>query len=92
MSKMARTIVFHGRVQGVGFRMTAVQLAEDLPLAGTVRNVDDDGVELVVAGEPADIDKLVLRLREHFGSFIRTVEQHSCAAPGFKDHGIRVTY
>jgi len=71
-----RVILFSGRVQGVGFRMTAVHLAADLPLTGTVRNVDDGawdgggyggGVELIVEGAAGDIDRLVVRLSEQFG-------------------------
>src|SRR4051812_26302293 len=65
-----RKIVFGGRVQGVGFRMTAVQMARDLALSGTVRNCSDGRVELMAEGEPAEIDKLVGRLREHFGAFV----------------------
>ena len=89
-----RTILFSGRVQGVGFRMTAVQFAEELPLTGTVRNTEDRDVELVVQGEMADIDALVQRLHEHFGSFIRnTVQRSSPPFPTVRPgQGVRVTY
>src|SRR5436305_14642753 len=70
-----RTILFGGRVQGVGFRMAAVHLGRDLALAGTVRNLSDGRVELVAEGEGKEIDRLVTRLREHFGAFVRTVEE-----------------
>jgi acylphosphatase len=73
MAVERRTITFSGRVQGVGFRMTALHLADNLPLAGTVRNTPDGTVEVVAQGESADIDALIARLREHFGSFIRNV-------------------
>src|SRR5438874_2068770 len=70
-----RRILFSGRVQGVGFRMTAVHLAQGLPLSGTVQNLPDGDVELVVEGAAADIDTLIDRLREHFAGLIRTVSQ-----------------
>lgn len=92
MSKVARTVLFSGHVQGIGFRVTAVHLAHDLPLSGTVRNLDDDRVELVVAGEAKDIDTLIERLREHFGAFLRTVDHTPCPDPGFPDQGIRITF
>ena len=76
MKAEARTILFTGRVQGVGFRMTAAHFSAGRPVSGTVRNLPDGRVELVAHGEPAEIDALVSRLREHFGSFIRTIEQH----------------
>lgn len=91
MKAEGRTILFTGRVQGVGFRMTAVQLSAGLRLSGTVRNLPDGRVEMVVEGEPAEIDTLVERLREHFGGFIRNIDQ-SVVAPGNgkQSSGIRV--
>jgi acylphosphatase len=87
-----RTILFSGRVQGVGFRMTAVHFASGLALDGTVRNLPDGRVEIIVAGEPAEIDGLASRLREHFGSFVRNVDQSvSDPVPGGKrGRGLRV--
>ena len=93
-----RVILFSGRVQGVGFRMTAVQLAADLPLTGTVRNLDngagwdDGGVELIIEGDATDIDRLVERLGEQFGSFIRRVSQHSVPPAGLPGRGIRIIH
>jgi acylphosphatase len=87
-----RTIHFTGRVQGVGFRMTTVHLSKDLPVTGQVRNLDDGGVELIVEGSPADINTLVTRLREHFGSLIRNVRETSAPASGVADTGIRISH
>jgi acylphosphatase len=87
-----RSIVFSGRVQGVGFRMTTVQFAENLPLAGTVRNTEEGDVELVVEGEAAQIDTLISRLREHFGSFIRNISQTPSRATGLRGGGIRIIH
>lgn len=86
-----RTIHFSGRVQGVGFRATTVDLARGLALAGTVKNLPDGRVELVVEGPSGDIDRLLKRLHEHFGSFIRKVEQDTSAPRGLEP-GLRVTY
>ena len=89
-----RTIVFSGRVQGVGFRLTAIHCAHDLPVTGTVRNLPDGSVELIVDGTPADIDTLIARLREHFAGLIRNVSQESSEAPAPSGHGrgIQVIY
>ena len=38
MSEVRKHIVFHGRVQGVGFRYTAKYLAQSLGLTGWVAN------------------------------------------------------
>jgi len=93
MKTEARRILFFGRVQGVGFRMTAVHFAAGRPVSGTVRNLPDGRVEMVVEGEIAEIEALVARLGEHFGSFVRSVEQ-AVVAPlpggGKRAMGLRV--
>jgi acylphosphatase len=72
--------------------MTAVHLAATLPLAGTVRNLEDDGVELDVQGEIIEIDNLISKLREQFGSYIRNISQRSTTPSGTPGTGIRVIY
>ncbi len=72
--------------------MTAIHLAADLPLAGTVRNLDDGDVELVAQGEPSQIDALVQRLREQFGGYIRTITQRSTIPAAVPERGIRVIH
>lgn len=67
LAVVRQTIRFTGHVQGVGFRASAVRLAEGLRLDGTVRNVADGSVELVVSGAAARIRELVDRLQERFG-------------------------
>ena len=48
-----------GRVQGVGFRMSAAQEATDLELTGYVRNLDSGDVELVAEGDPDAIAEII---------------------------------
>ena len=42
----------HGRVQGVWYRATAAERAEQLQLRGWAKNLADGRVEVVVAGPP----------------------------------------
>lgn len=86
-----RTIYFSGRVQGVGFRATAAALAEDLPLGGSIRNLPDGRVELQIEGEAAAIDRLVSRLDEQFGAFIRNVQQTTSPPQGL-GRGVRISH
>lgn len=51
-----RTVHYVGRVQGVGFRYTAVHLAQRFPVCGCVRNLPNGEVELIVEGREADVD------------------------------------
>ena len=55
-----KSIVFHGRVQGVGFRWTASQIAGEYGLTGWVRNEYDGTVTMEVQGIPFEkIDQLL---------------------------------
>ncbi len=62
MSRVVR-VVIHGRVQGVGYRMWCAGQASALGLGGWVRNLGDNAVEAVLAGEPASIDLMIENCR-----------------------------
>lgn len=51
MPLVARHALVSGRVQGVGFRWHARAKAEELGLAGWVRNLPDGRVEILIEGE-----------------------------------------
>ena len=59
MADIRKRIVFHGRVQGVGFRYTAKYLAQSLGLTGWVTNCWNDTVELEVQGPPDVIGQML---------------------------------
>jgi acylphosphatase len=54
-----RRLVIHGRVQGVFFRDTLRQLAEDARVAGWARNTWEGTVEAVLEGEEEAVQRLV---------------------------------
>ena len=62
MADIRKRIVFHGRVQGVGFRYTAKYLAQSLGLTGWVRNEWDGTVTLEIQGREMLINKLLVGL------------------------------
>ena len=55
----SKHIVVNGRVQGVNFRSAAEDAAQDIGVAGWVRNRDDGSVELVVEGDDDAVDRMV---------------------------------
>lgn len=60
---VSRRVIFRGRVQGVGFRMTAAHIARQFPVGGTVRNCSDGTVQLVAIGAAHDVGKFLDALR-----------------------------
>lgn len=58
MAEIRQRIVFHGRVQGVGFRYTAKHLAQSLGLTGWVENEFDGTVVMEIQGREPMIHKL----------------------------------
>lgn len=50
-------------MQGVGFRWYVHREVSELDLRGWVRNTEDGDVEVVAAGDPADLDELRASLR-----------------------------
>lgn len=65
MADIRKRIIFHGRVQGVGFRYTAKYLAQSLELAGWVKNEWDGTVTMEVQGREQLINKLLTGLNNN---------------------------
>ena len=64
-------IRFCGTVQGVGFRYTCLSFAQQLSLAGWVRNLSDGSVQAEIEGPREKIEEFLSKLKGQFGSFIR---------------------
>lgn len=66
-----RRVLFHGRVQGVGFRYTTASIARRYPVVGFVRNLPDGSVELVAEAEPSVLDQFLADIAAEFSGNIR---------------------
>ena len=61
---MRLRILVSGRVQGVGFRYSAVDLGRRLGLRGWARNLPDGRVEVVAEGPDDDVRQMAQWCRE----------------------------
>jgi acylphosphatase len=70
-------IVVWGRVQGVGFRVTARRYALQLKLDGSVQNLEDGNVEIFVQGPRDKLEEFVRLLKAHYSSgYIARMDMH----------------
>lgn len=53
-----------GRVQGVGFRYMTKMVADELGIAGTVRNEDDGSVSIEALGEDDLINTFIKKVKD----------------------------
>ncbi len=67
-------IFFSGRVQGIGFRYTAEEIALEIGLVGWVKNISDNRVELVCEGAEDQIKLLLEKIKQSFlGQHIKKI-------------------
>ncbi len=71
MNQTAKHIIFTGRVQGIGFRFTALDIANRYRLTGLVRNLPDGTVEMVTQGPSDNIADCIRDIKEAFEGYIR---------------------
>jgi acylphosphatase len=72
MNRSRLQVLYEGTVQGVGFRYTVKSLAGGFEVAGTVRNLPDGRVELIVEGLKEELSAFQQAVREsELGHFIR---------------------
>ena len=88
MSEIRKHIVFHGRVQGVGFRYTAKYMAQSLGLVGWVKNEWDGTVTMEVQGRETLINKLLVGLNQ--GRYINIEWMDTEEIPLEKESGFHV--
>ncbi|MBQ8107824.1 MAG: acylphosphatase [Ruminococcus sp.] len=69
MDIVRRHMIFHGSVQGVGFRYRAYYAARSCGVSGWVRNLCDGTVEMEAQGEVRAIRQMIDMIEN--GSFVR---------------------
>lgn len=70
--------IVRGKVQGVGFRVTARVLAKQLGIRGTVKNLADGTVEIYAQAEDKIIEQFFLSIKKKIGEKdISSIEIHN---------------
>ncbi len=86
-----REVFFSGNVQGVGFRQTTATLAEKFAVTGFVKNLPDGRVQLIVEGQPKEIEAFLGAIRKERAENIRKTEEKTSPATGeFQGFEIRL--
>jgi len=86
------TVLYSGRVQGVGFRVTVRQLACGYDVTGTVRNLADGRVELVAEGARAELKAFLTGIAESELSGFIAKQQETWSAGQGNLRGFAITH
>jgi acylphosphatase len=62
-TQKAKMVYYSGKVQGVGFRATAADIAKDYPVTGWVKNLPDGRVQLLVEGPEDKVEEFLKAIR-----------------------------
>jgi acylphosphatase len=76
MNTYHQHVLFHGHVQGVGFRYQAYQISKGYDVSGFIRNEADGTVRLEVEGEQKEVDGFVAAIQEELQPYIRKTDAH----------------
>ncbi|MEM7456523.1 MAG: acylphosphatase [Planctomycetota bacterium] len=73
---------FRGRVQGVGFRYTVMQISKGYRVTGFVRNLPDGRVNLVAEGESGELAQMLDAVKQRMEDYISDVDAQQELATG----------
>jgi acylphosphatase len=75
-------VYYAGRVQGVGFRVNAQQIARRFPVTGFVRNLPDGRVHLVAEGQAEHVREFLETIADSMAGNIVSAQTQSGPATG----------
>jgi acylphosphatase len=67
---VCKRVHYWGTVQGVGFRVTTRRIANRFAVGGFVRNLTDGQVEVVVAGEPIEVERFLAAVAAQMAGYV----------------------
>lgn len=80
--------LFSGLVQGVGFRQSALQIAEHFELCGRVKNLQNGMVELNAEGKKENVDSFLKMLQDRYNKNITDLQVNIISSLGYVDYKI----
>ncbi len=84
------SVHFTGRVQGVGFRYSALQVSKEFEVSGWVANLSDGRVQLEIEGEKSEIERFLAAIEQRMHGHIRKTERTTARrVPQFRGFAIR---
>ena len=84
-------VYYSGRVQGIGFRLTAEDTARALGVKGWVKNLPDSRVEIVAEADDDVLEDFLSRLNNYFaGNITHTDISKEKATGAFNDFQIAI--
>jgi acylphosphatase len=86
---ICKHVYYSGRVQGVGFRYTVRQLAEDFPVTGFVRNLPGGQVEVVTEGDTDQVEAFLQAIDNRMKGYIVESRVHDEDPQGIRTFEIR---
>ena len=64
MNRTRMSVIYSGRVQGVGFRYTTKTVAMGFDVTGTIRNLSDGRVEMLAEGDREELEQFRQAIRD----------------------------
>jgi acylphosphatase len=84
------TAYFTGRVQGVGFRYAALQVAREFEVSGFVANLPDGRVVLEAEGTREEVSAFISAVHERMEGYVRKLDRMASArSPQFSGFSIK---
>ena len=83
---MTISVLYEGKVQGVGFRASILSLAKGYEVTGWVKNLPDGRVEVLASGDAAELEEFLQGIREsHLAGHI----EHENVTPATPEPGLK---
>ena len=75
-------LYYSGKVQGIGFRYTARDIADSFKVCGWIKNLSDARVEILAEAEENILNNFLEQINQHFSRYIKEVNTEWQPASG----------